>query len=159
MDEFDIKILKALQREGRLTNNELAEKVGLSGSQCSRRRLALEESGIIASYRAMLSAEALGLDVMVFVRVTLATHTPDHAQRFLSLIQSLDEVQEAYSLTGEFDYLVKLSVPTLQVLSRLLAEVFLPHPSVAHLHSSIVLGRLKDTNHLPLNYVHSPPVE
>src|SRR4030081_1807879 len=98
MDEGDIWILRALRNDGRLANSDLAEKVGLSPSQCSRRRAALEESGVITSYHAMLSAEALGLDVLVFVHVTLATHSPDNAQRFLALVEGLDEVQEAYSL-------------------------------------------------------------
>jgi DNA-binding Lrp family transcriptional regulator len=153
MDEADIRILRALQDDGRLSNQDLAEKVGLSPSQCSRRRAALEDSGVIASYHATLSAEALGLDVLVFVHVTLATHSPDNAQRFLALVQSVDEVQDAYSLTGESDYLVKMSVPTLKDLSRLLADVFLPHPSVAHLRSSIVLDRLKQSNRLSLKYI------
>ena len=155
MDDADIRILRALQDEGRLGNNELAEKVGLSASQCSRRRAALEEAGVIASYHADLSPEALGFDVLVFVHVTLATHSPDNAKRFVALVASLDEVQEAYSLTGESDYLVKLSVPTLKDLSRLLAEVFLPHESVAHVRSSIVLDRLKQNNRLPLKYVRT----
>src|SRR5215218_6211093 len=153
MDDADIRILRALQDDGRLGNNELAERVGLSASQCSRRRAALEEAGVIASYHADLSPEALGFDVLVFVHVTLATHSPDNAKRFVALIASLDEVQEAYSLTGESDYLVKMSVPTLKDLSRLLAEVFLPHESVAHVRSSIVLDRLKQNNRLPLKYV------
>ncbi len=155
MDDFDIKLLRALQDDGRLTNNELADKVGLSASQCSRRRAALEASGVIASYHAMLSAEALGLDVLVFVQVTLATHSPENAQRFLRLVEGLDEVQEAYSLTGESDYLVKLSVPTLRDLSRLLADVFLAHPSVAHVRSAIVLDRLKQTSRLSLAHVRA----
>ena len=153
MDEFDIRILSALQVDGRLTNNELAEKVGLSASQCSRRRAQLESDGIIASYHAELNSEALGLDVLVFVQVTLATHSPDNARRFLALVEGIDEVLEAYSLTGESDYLVKLSVPTLKGLSRLLSDVFLPHPSVAHVRSSIVLDRLKSSRRLPLGHL------
>jgi DNA-binding Lrp family transcriptional regulator len=152
MDDADIRILRALQDDGRLANNELAEKAGLSPSQCSRRRSALEDGGVISSYHAMLSSEAVGLDVLVFVQVTLATHSPDNARRFMALVESLDEVLEAYSLTGEADYLVKMAVPTLKHLSRLLADVFLPHPSVAHVRSSIVLDRLKQTNRLPLKY-------
>ncbi|HWK47650.1 MAG TPA: Lrp/AsnC family transcriptional regulator [Stellaceae bacterium] len=153
MDSFDINILQALQEDGRLTNNDLADRVGLSPSQCSRRRIALEEAGIIVSYHATLSSDALGLDVLVFVHVTLSTHSPDNARRFLALVEGLDEVQEAYSLTGESDYLVKLSVPTLKVLSRLVADVFLPHPSVAHVRSSIVLDRLKQTGRLSLGHL------
>jgi DNA-binding Lrp family transcriptional regulator len=155
MDDADIRILRALQDDGRLGNNELAEQVGLSASQCSRRRTALEEAGVIASYHADLSPEALGFDVLVFVHVTLATHSPDNAKRFVALVASLEEVQEAYSLTGESDYLVKMSVPSLKDLSRLLAEVFLPHESVAHVRSSIVLDRLKQNNRLPLKYVRT----
>ncbi|MBV8474844.1 MAG: Lrp/AsnC family transcriptional regulator [Hyphomicrobiales bacterium] len=153
MDAFDIRILAALQEDGRLTNAELAEKAGLSPSQCSRRRAALEEAGVIASYRATLSPEALGLEVLVFVQVTLATHSPDNAARFLALVARLEEVQEAFSLTGEADYLVKIAVPTLKDLARLLSDVFLAHPSVAHLRSSIVLDRLKESGCLPLSHL------
>ena len=150
MDHFDIKLLGALQDDGRLTNYDLADRVGLSASQCSRRRSALEEAGIISSYHARLSAEGVGLDVVVFVQVTLATHSPENSKRFQKLIESLDEVQEAYALTGDADYLVKLAVPDLKALSRVLNEVFLPHESVAHVRSSIVLDRLKQSPRLPL---------
>jgi DNA-binding Lrp family transcriptional regulator len=153
MDDFDRRLLAALQDDGRLTNQDLAERVGLSSSQCSRRRAALEEAGIIESYHAHLSAEALGLGVVVFVAVTLATHSPDTSTRFRHLIEGLEEVQEAYALTGSADYLVKLVVPDLKALSQILAEVFLPHASIDHVHSSIVLDRLKQTSRLPLSHV------
>jgi DNA-binding Lrp family transcriptional regulator len=153
MDEFDIKLLDALQADGRLTNNDLADRVGLSASQCSRRRTALEGTGIIASYHAALAAEALGLDVLVFVQVTLATHSPDTAQAFAKLISGLEEVLEAYSLTGEADYLVKMAVPDLKTLSRILSSVFLPHRSVAQVRSSVVLDCVKQTVRLPLSHL------
>jgi DNA-binding Lrp family transcriptional regulator len=153
MDDFDIKLLRALQDDGRLTNYDLAARVGLSASQCSRRRAALEEEGVIGSYHAALSAQALGLDVIVFVQVTLATHSPDNSKRFAELIDGLEEVQEAYSLTGEADYLVKMAVPDLAALARILNDVFLPHASVAHVRSSIVLDRLKQTTRLPLRHL------
>jgi DNA-binding Lrp family transcriptional regulator len=156
MDAFDVKILAALQNDARLTNFELAELVGLSASQCSRRRAALETSGVIARYQAQLSPEALGLDVTVFVQVTLATHSPDNARRFMNLIAGLDEVQEAYSLTGEADYLVKLTVTDLKALSQILNAVFLPHDSVANVRSSVVLDRLKETRALPLGHLGQP---
>jgi DNA-binding Lrp family transcriptional regulator len=159
MDEFDVKLLRALQDDGRLTNYELAERVGLSASQCSRRRAALEASGVIDSYHASLSAVALGLGVIAFVQVTLATHSPDNSKRFAKLIEGLDEVQEAYSLTGEADYLVKMALPDLGALSRILSEVFLPHTSVAHVRSSIVLDRLKQTTRLPLRHLASLDAE
>jgi DNA-binding Lrp family transcriptional regulator len=153
MDEFDFKILDALQRDGQKTNYDLADVAGLSASQCSRRRAALEGEGVIEGYHAKLAAEKLGLKVQVFVQVALATHSPDNSKRFAKLINGLDEVQEAYSLTGETDYLLKLVVEDLQALSRLLNDVFLPHDSVAHVRSSIVLDRLKHTNQLPLKHL------
>ena len=153
MDEFDIKLLKALQEDGRLTNNELAERIGLSASQCSRRRAALEQSGVIESYRAVLSAEAVGLEVLVFIQVGLATQSPDSGGAFVKLINGIEEVQEAFSLTGDADFLVKLVVPDLKVLSRILNEVLLPHGSVAHVHSYVVLNRVKQTTQLPLRYL------
>ncbi len=158
MDEFDLKLLDALQLDGRLTNYDLAGKVGLSASQCSRRRAALEEAGVIEHYYARLSPEALGLNVLVFIQVTLATHSPDNARRFFELIENIEEVQEAYSLTGEADYLLKLAVPNLKALSRILGEVFLPHESVAHIRSSVVLDRLKYTMRLPLRHL-TPSVQ
>jgi DNA-binding Lrp family transcriptional regulator len=153
MDDFDLKLLNALQEDGRLTNLELAERIGLSASQCSRRRTALEESGVIEGYHAALANQAVGLDVLVFIQVSLATQSPDSAQAFAKLIRGLAEVQEAYSLTGEADYLVKLVVPELKTLSRILNEVFLPHRSVGHVRSSVVLDRVKQTTQLPLRHL------
>jgi DNA-binding Lrp family transcriptional regulator len=152
MDDFDVKLLKALQEDGRLTNNELAERIGLSASQCSRRRAALEESGVIESYHAVLSAEAIGLDVLVFVQVGLATQSPDSGQAFIRLVNGIEEVQEAFSLTGDADFLIKMAVPDLKTLSHILNDVLLPHRSVAHVHSYVVLDRVKQTTQLPLRY-------
>jgi DNA-binding Lrp family transcriptional regulator len=159
MDDFDLKLLAALQHDGRLTNNELGDKVGLSASQCSRRRAALEQEGVIEGYHAALSPEALGLAVLAFVQVRLATHTPDNSKRFRDLVARTAEVQEAYALTGEADYLVKIAVPDLKALSRILNEVFLAHGSVAQVHSSVVLDRLKKTAGLPLGHLREADAE
>ena len=150
MDMFDLRILDALQRDGRLTNNELAEKAGLSASQCSRRRAQLEADGIIRAYHASLDPEAVGLKVQAFVQVTLATHSPDNSRRFHALIAGVDAVQEAFAVTGEADYLVKVIVEDLPALARLLNDVFLPNESVAHVRSSVALTCLKDSRVLPL---------
>jgi DNA-binding Lrp family transcriptional regulator len=157
MDDFDVKLLQALQEDGQLTNNELGDRVGLSASQCSRRRSALENAGVIEGYHAALSSEALGLAVLAFVHVTLAAHSPDNAKRFQELIARTEEVQEAYSLTGEADYLVKIAVVDLKALSRILNDVLLAHGSVAHVHSAIVLDRLKKTARLPLTHLRATP--
>ncbi|MBB5694973.1 Lrp/AsnC family transcriptional regulator [Muricoccus pecuniae] len=150
LDAIDLRLLAALQEDGRLTNGEAGERVGLSPSQCSRRRLALEAAGVIRGYHAELAAEPLGLRLLVFVQVTLATHSRDNAQRFRELVSRLEEVQEAYAMTGDADYLLKAVVPDLKELSALVNDVLLPHESVARVRSSIVLDRLKVSNRLPL---------
>jgi DNA-binding Lrp family transcriptional regulator len=150
VDAFDLKMLAALQDDGRLTNQELADRVGLSASQCSRRRMRLEETRVIAGYHADLSGEALGFNLIAFIHITLATHSPDNAKKFRALITGVDSVQEAYSLTGDADYVLKAVLPDLRSLSDIVNNVLMPHPSVAHVRSSVVLDRLKESAKLPL---------
>ena len=150
VDGFDLKLLAALQDDGRLTNQQLADLAGLSASQCSRRRMRLEQDGVIAGYRADLNSEALGFNVIAFIHITLATHSPDNAEKFRALVQRTDAVQEAYSLTGDTDYLLKAVLRDLKSLSEIVNNVLMPHQSVAHVRSSIVLDRLKATSRLPL---------
>jgi DNA-binding Lrp family transcriptional regulator len=150
VDPFDLKMLAALQDDGRLTNQELADRVGLSASQCSRRRMRLEETRVIAGYHADLSGEALGFNLIAFIHITLATHSPDNAKKFRALITGVDSVQEAYSLTGDADYVLKAVLRDLKSLSDIVNNVLMPHPSVAHVRSSVVLDRLKESAKLPL---------
>lgn len=150
LDGFDLRLLAALQEDARLTNQQLGERIGLSASQCSRRRSALEAAGLIRGYRAELEAEALGLHVLAFVQVTLTAHSGDNSRRFRELLARVDEIQEAYAMTGDTDYLLKAIVPDLKGLSLLVNETLLAHDSVARVRSSIVLDKLKDTGRLPL---------
>lgn len=150
LDETDLKLLTVLQENGRLTNQELGERIGLSASQCSRRRSALEAGGIVLGYHAQLSREALGFGLLVIVQVTLNAHSGDNAERFCQLVAELPEVQEAYVMTGDTDYQLKICVRDLEELSALINKVLLPHDSVARLRSSIVLQKLKDNTHLPI---------
>ena len=150
LDSFDLKILAALQAEGRLTNQELAETAGLSASQCSRRRARLEEEKIIQGYYADLAADALGFNVIALVQITLATHSPNNAKRFRDLVRRVDAIQEAFALTGDADYLLKIALRDLKSLSDIVNNVLMPHESVAHVRSSIVLDCLKTTRRLPI---------
>jgi DNA-binding Lrp family transcriptional regulator len=150
VDAFDLKILAALQDDGRLTNQQLADVAGLSASQCSRRRMRLEEEKVISGYHAELASEPLGFNVIAFIHITLATHSPDNARKFRALVNRVDDIQEAYSLTGDADYLLKAVLRDLKSLSEIVNNVLLPHQSVAHVRSSIVLDRLKETQKLPL---------
>jgi len=150
MNSTDTKILDALQRDGRLSNQELADQIGLSASQCSRRRTALEQSGIIEGYRANLSASALGLDLVAFVEISLSRHSPELGIALGKLLDTLPEVQEAHALTGDADYLVKVIVPDLKSLSHILNDKLLAHEAVLKLKSSVVLSTLKNSEQLPL---------
>ena len=149
-DAFDLRILAALQADGTLSKQALAERVQLSPSQCSRRRARLEAAGLIRRYRAVLSADRLGFGILALVGVRLATHSPDNAARFRRLVASLPEVQEAFALTGDIDYQLKLAVPSLKALSGIINDVLLAHEAVQTVQSSIVLDTLKDDNLLPL---------
>ena len=153
LDSFDLKLLVTLQADGSATNATLAERVGLSQSQVSRRRLALESSGMITRYRAVLDAAALGLAITVFVHVSLDTHSRDNARLFADLVQGDANVLEAHALTGESDYLLKLLVQDLKALSRVVNEVLLPHPAVARVRSEIVLDTLKAEGAIPLAHL------
>jgi DNA-binding Lrp family transcriptional regulator len=150
IDTFDRKILALLQEDGRLTNNELAERVNLSASQCSRRRQRLEETGFIKGYRAVLDRERLGFPLVNVISVTLATHNRDNARRFAELLRGLPEVQEAHALTGEMDYVLKVVTRDLKSLSQFVNDVLLPHEAVQHVKTAIVLETLKEDGPLPL---------
>ncbi|HEU4987036.1 MAG TPA: Lrp/AsnC family transcriptional regulator [Rhizobiaceae bacterium] len=150
LDPYDRKILALLQTDARLTNNDLSERVNLSPSQCSRRRQRLEDEGLIRDYRAVLDRERLGFPLVNVISVTLATHNRDNARRFAELVSRLPEVQEAYALTGEMDYLIKVVTPDLKSLSEFVSDVLLPHEAVQHVKTAIVLETLKESSALPL---------
>jgi DNA-binding Lrp family transcriptional regulator len=150
IDAFDRKILALLQEDARLTNNDLSERVNLSASQCSRRRQRLEEAGLIRGYRAVLDRDRLGFPLVSIISVTLATHNRDNARRFAELMERLPDVLEAHALTGEMDYFVKVVTPDLKSLAEFVNDVLLPHESVQHVKTSIVLQTLKETAALPL---------
>ncbi|WP_238719894.1 MULTISPECIES: Lrp/AsnC family transcriptional regulator [Nitratireductor] len=150
IDQFDRKILAHLQEDARLTNNDIAERVNLSPSQCSRRRQRLEEDGYIRGYRAVLDREKLGYSLVNIISVTLATHNRDNARRFAELLSRLPEVQEAHALTGEMDYVLKVVTPDLRSLSEFVNGVLLPHESVQHVKTAIVLETLKEAGGLPV---------
>ncbi len=150
MDDVDRRLLIAIQADGGRTNQQLAEEVGLSASQISRRRQQLEADGLIEGYTARLSPARLGFGVRAFVHVTLSPHSPDNARRFADLVRRTPEVQEAHALTGPSDYLLKVTVRGLSDLTALINEVLLPHESVERVRSEIMLETLKETTALPL---------
>lgn len=150
LDRTNIRILEALQKDGRLTNQELGEKIGLSPSQCSRRRSALEESGIIEGYTARVNRDKLNMGLTCLVSVRLATHNPDNARRLVTLFERLPYVLEAHSMTGSTDYIVKIVSRDLKSLATLINEELLPHDAVQNVETSVVLETLKETSAIPI---------
>ena len=150
VDALDLKILAALQEDGRLTNQQLADVAGLSASQCSRRRMRLEEEKVIAGYHADLAGEALGFNVIAFIHITLATHSPDNAKRFRALVNRVDDIQEAYSLTGDADYLLRVVVGDIRALERFILDRLSPIPGVEKIRSSFTLKQVRYKTALPM---------
>lgn len=150
LDKADRKILANLQAEGRLTSNELAERVALSPSQCSRRRARLEAEGYIRGYHAEVDRQKLGYDMIVLISVTTANHNRANANSLADLINDLPQVLEAYELTGSMDYVLKVVTRDLAGLSALVNDVLLPHESVQRVNTAIVLDTLKSQAGLPL---------
>ncbi|MET1416368.1 Lrp/AsnC family transcriptional regulator [Roseibium sp. HPY-6] len=150
LDGYDVKLLAALQENAALTNAELGEVINLSPSQVSRRRQKLEENGVIRRYRAALSPDALGLTVTAYIGVTLGAHSKENARKFRNVVIAMPEVQEAHTLTGDVDYMLKIIVPDLKSLSRIINDDLLPQEAVQHVRSSIAMETLKDDNLLPL---------
>jgi DNA-binding Lrp family transcriptional regulator len=150
LDAVDLKILAAMQDSADTTNGALAERVFLSPSQVSRRRQRLEELGIIKRYRVELDHAALGLDITALVHITLAAHDRNNARLLSELVASTPHIIDAFAVTGESDYFLKIVAPSLKDLSTIINDVLLPHESVARVKSEIVLETLKESAPLPL---------
>jgi len=144
LDPLDLRLLALLQDDASLSNAELAERIGLSASQCSRRRAGLEAAGYIRAYRADLDAKKLGYDIEAFTRVTLSKHKDTTADEFAHFLESLDEVQQAHSVAGDADYLLHLRARSLDALAEFVHKRLLPHPHVAQVRSDIVLKTIKE---------------
>lgn len=164
MDKTDRKILAILQTDGRLSNQEVAERVNLSPSPCLRRIKRLEESGIIRQYVALLDPDKIGLGLLAYVNVRLEKHSDAplsaaaHANAraaspradFAVSVAQWPEVVACYAMTGEMDYLLRVHVGDMQHFSRFMMETLLRHPAVLDVKSSFALQRVKDTTALPL---------
>ncbi|MBA2814102.1 Lrp/AsnC family transcriptional regulator [Candidatus Pantoea persica] len=144
VDDYDLKILTLLQSNGRLTNQELSDLVGLSASQCSRRRINLEQANLILGYHARLSPDAIGLGIVGLIEVRLINHTAEYVDSFYRMVEQEEAIVDAYKITGDADYLLKVAVADLASLSALISQLVAGHKSVSHVKTSVVLGRLKE---------------
>ena len=150
LDRTDLLLLAELQRNGRLTNADLAERIHLSPSACLRRVQRLERDGVIAGYRADVSAERLGLGLQAFVRVQLKHHDSAAVAGFAALVNGWEEVVACHALTGDMDYLLQVVVRDLEHFSRFLLDRLLNQPAVDDVNSSFVLRTVKADRGLPL---------
>lgn len=150
MNVIDRNILVALQNDARLTNNDLADRVGLSASQCSRRRAQLEADGFITGYHAKLDREKIGFGLTSIVSVTLTAHNADNSRLIRDLFAGLPEVLEAHAMTGDMDYYVKIVTKDLKSLSTFINDKLLAHPAVQQVKTAISLQTLKETESVPV---------
>ncbi|WP_174202352.1 Lrp/AsnC family transcriptional regulator [Pseudothauera hydrothermalis] len=151
LDRYDRQILELLQQDGRISNQDLAERVALSPSSCLRRVRALEESGLITGYRALLDAKKLGLTLMALIHISMDRHTPERFDRFEAEVAAIAEVLECLLITGQdADYQLKVVVADMDAYQELLLQRITRIPGVTGVHSSFVLRRVLDHTALPL---------
>ncbi len=151
LDRYDTKILDALQRDGRVSNVQLAGQVSLSESACLRRVRALEESGIIDRYAALVSQARVGLAGNVFVHIGLHREEESELAAFEEAVRNIPEVMECYLMTGEFDYLLRVVVSDMADFERLHRDALTRLPGVARVNSSVAIRTVQKKTELPLN--------
>jgi Lrp/AsnC family leucine-responsive transcriptional regulator len=153
LDAIDRKIIAALQSDGRLTNVDLAERIGLSPSPCLRRVKRLERQGYIDAYRAVLQRGRVGLGLTAFIGVKIDGHTNNRAEAFEEAIVAMPEVVACHLVAGDLDYLLEVVVPDLEHYQRYLVEKLLNLSVVREVHSNIAIQALKAGAPLPLDHL------
>jgi Lrp/AsnC family leucine-responsive transcriptional regulator len=151
LDNYDLEILRVLQAEGRISNQELADRISLTPSPCLRRLHALEEAGLITGYRAMLDAKKMGLSLMALILISMDKHTPERLNNFETKIAKIPDVLECLLITGQdADYQLKVMVKDMDAYQELLLNRITRIEGVTGVHSSFVLRRVVDKTALPI---------
>ncbi len=150
LDHIDHKILRHLQENARITNAELADRVGLSPTPCLRRLRRLEADGVIKGYHTEIDREALGVNVTVIILVKLEREDDKTLREFEKAIKDRDEVMECYLVTGKFDYFIRVVVPSLATYETFLSETMLRMPNIATVESSFTLREVERKVVMPL---------
>ncbi len=154
LDKLDIRILRALQKNGCISNLELAESVGLSPSPCARRVKHLEDSGIIAGQVTLLNASKLDLKLTALIQISMDRHTPDRFEIFENKVRSFPEVVECLLITGQSaDYQLKVIVPDMEYYQEFLLNKITRIEGVTDVHSSFMLREVLNTTELPLQHI------
>lgn len=151
MDRIDKRILELMQQDARISNQDLADKVGLSATPCSRRVKRLEEAGLIRKHVTLLNADALGLKLTALLGISMDRHTPERFENFEKEIQTYPEVLECSIVTGQSsDYMLKVIVADMQHYEQFLLGRLTRIPGVTGVHSSFVLRKILDKTELPV---------
>lgn len=150
LDRTDLKILRELQVNARLSNTELAQRINLSPTPCSERVKNLERQGFIESYQARLSPKLLDLELLVFVEITLQRTSPDVFAEFSEAVRQRPEVLECHLVSGNFDYLIKARVADMRAYRELLGETLLMLPGVSGSRTYVVMEEVKESQVLPI---------
>jgi Lrp/AsnC family transcriptional regulator len=150
LSSIDIKILQLLQEDASLSTAEIAEKAGLSQSPCWRRISRLEQAGIITKKVVILDHAGLGMEVVVFVNVSLTTHGRQNLAAFEKEIRKFSEVLECYTVTGQMDYLLKIVTKDIQHYESFIRNKLMTLPMIREMHSTIAITEIKNTTALPL---------
>lgn len=152
IDAIDLKIIRTLQQDGRITNLQLANQIGLSPAPTLERVKKLEKAAIIGSYHARINEEALGITIKAFIQVSLARQKDNTIQSFASQIRQLDEVIECYQVTGSFDYQLKVMVKDITAFDKLISEKLGKIEEIGQLESYIIISTIKPFSLIPLKY-------
>jgi DNA-binding Lrp family transcriptional regulator len=150
LDSLDLQILDLLQKNGALSNVELAHAVGLSPSPCLARVKALRQAGVIDRYVALLKPQAVGLNLNVFINISLKAQTKTAIEAFERQIALHDQVMECYLMTGESDYLIRVALPDIQALERFILDQLTPIPGIEKIRTSFSLKQVRYKTALPL---------
>jgi len=159
LDAVDLKILQALQADGRMANVDLSERIGLSPSSTLERVRRLERGGVIHGFTARIDRKALGHDVVVFVQVTMREHDRKAVTQFEKAVVKLPEVLECHHVAGDYDFLLKLLATDVDSLRKLLLDRISELPSVGRIHSMLVLDTVKHVLDVPLPEAETEAVE
>ncbi len=152
IDKIDLRILKILQEEGRITNLELSSKIGLSPAPTLERVRKLEKNNFISSYHAVVNEKTLGIGIQAFIQVSLTRQLDNAILSFQDKISKIDEVTECYQVTGSFDYQLKVMVRDIESLDRLITDKLGKIDEIRQMQSYVILSAIKDSKIVPFEY-------
>lgn len=150
LDETDVKILKALQENGKLSTKELADRANLSTTPTFERQKRLEKEGIIKKYVALVDSHKVGNSVVLWCNIRLKQHTHDYIQEFMDAVQTIDEITDCYNTSGDFDFLIKIHVRDMKAYQDFMLNTLGKMHCLGSLNSVFVIGEIKHTTSVPI---------